>query len=259
MKSYKLYKVGGCVRDALLGLKSKDIDFTFEFTDRYRDKYKDTNTLVAFNTMNEILKEDGFDIKLETPEAFTTRALFPKDHKYAGLGADFVLARKEFYPNPETRMPVVELGTLYDDLKRRDFTCNAIAEDEDGNLIDPFDGQGAIKQRRLRCPIDAATSFNDDPLRMLRALRFSITKGFTMSQDILKVIKTDKAMWDKFAMVVSEERIREEIFKMFQHNTVHTMRVLTTLDKNSGINVLERIFGDTMWLKPTTEKRKLNQ
>lgn len=252
MKSYKLYKVGGCVRDTILGLKSKDIDFSFEFNTI--DPTFSPNDY--FNVMNNILRSDGFDVKLEVPEAFTTRALFPKDHKYAGLGADFVLCRKESYPNPETRMPVVEIGTLYDDLKRRDFTVNAIAEDEDGNLIDPFNGVKDIEIGVLRCPIDAATSFNDDPLRMLRALRFSITKGFRMSTDIEDVIKHERPMWDKFDKVVSQERTREEINKMFRHDTIKSMTLLTQLQQNSSINILERIFRETMWLKPTNEKRK---
>jgi poly(A) polymerase len=254
-KTYKLYKVGGCVRDALLGLKSKDIDFTFEFSPEYIKTFKEDLPSAFYTTMNDILSNEGFEIFLEVPEAFTTRARFPGGHKYEKLTADFVLARKETYPNPETRMPVVEIGTLYDDLKRRDFTVNAIAEDEDGNLIDPFDGQGALKYKLLRCPVDAETSFNNDPLRMLRALRFSITKKLFMSQDILKVIRTDVGMWDKFSKVVSQERIREEIFKMMKHNTVDSMGMLVELDRTSGINVLKRIFENAMWLKPTTEKK----
>lgn len=253
-KNYKIYKCGGCVRDAILGLKSKDIDFSFEFNTL--DPTFSPNDY--FNVMNNILKSDGFEIFLETPEAFTTRARFPKGHQYEGLTADFVLCRKETYPNSETRMPVVEIGTLFDGLKRRDFCTNAIAEDEDGNLIDPFNGVQDIKDKVLRCPVDAKTSFNDDPLRMLRALRFSITKGFSMNQDILEVIKTDLAMWNKFSTksVISQERIRGEINKMCQFNTIASMKLLVELDKKSEINILERIFEETMWLKPTTEKRK---
>lgn len=260
MKNYKLYKVGGCVRDAILGLKSKDIDFSFEFTPKFIEMTKATTVSmnVYFITMRGILQNEGYEIFLETPEAFTIRARFPEGHQHEGLTADFVLCRKETYPDPNTRMPVVEIGTLFDDLKRRDFTMNAIAEDEDGNLIDPFDGQGAIKLKRLRCPVDASTSFNNDPLRMLRALRFSITKGFSMSQDIIKVIKTDLAMWNKFSTksVISQERIRGEMTKMFQFDSIASMKLLVELDKTSAINILERIFEEPMWIKPTTEKKK---
>jgi tRNA nucleotidyltransferase/poly(A) polymerase len=259
MKNYKLYKVGGCIRDALLGVRSKDIDFTFEFSQEFVDSIHRKSDVTAewfYHSMNNILKQDGFDIKLEVPEAFTTRALFPKDHKYAGLGADFVLARKETYPDPETRMPKVEIGTLFDDLQRRDFTVNAIAEDEDGILIDPFGGQADLKQGILRCPISAQTSFNDDPLRMLRALRFSITKNFTMDSSIERVILKDQEMWMKFLNVVSEERIRDEVYKMFKHDTIKTLRLLSDLEKLTDISVLKYIFGENMWLEPTTKKRK---
>lgn len=257
-KNYKLYKVGGCVRDALLGVQSKDIDFTFEF----QDKNAPLNMKGWYEEMNDILTGEGFEIFLEVPEAFTTRARFPVGHQYEKLTADFVLARKESYPNPETRMPVVEIGTLYDDLKRRDFTVNAIAEDEDGNLIDPFDGQGALKKKTLRCPVDAKTSFNDDPLRMLRALRFSITKKLFMSPEILKIITTDIDMWNKFAVVVSQERIREELLKMMKFNTVDSIALLVEIDRKSPVNILKRIFGEDMWLIPTTKqikKQKANE
>lgn len=255
MEVYKLYEVGGCVRDRFLGLDSKDIDYTFEFTTEFLEKNTQLSPLDFYNWMNYHLKENGFHIFLEVPEAFTTRAKFPLGHANENLVADFVLARKEKYENPESRTPTVEIGTLYDDLKRRDFTVNAIAQDEEGNIIDPFNGQGALKLNVLRCPTDAKTSFNDDPLRMLRALRFSITKGFRMNQDILKIIHHDKDMWEKFSAVVSQERIREELYKMFNYDTVETINLLTNINRLASIDVLNKIFGDNLWLKPTNEKR----
>ena len=255
MKKFKLYKVGGCVRDNILGVKTKDIDFSFEFTKDFIEKFKDEPVSGFYEVMNKILKSEGFEIFLETPEAFTTRAKFPINHEFSGLTADFVLCRKESYPDPTTRMPKVEIGTLFDDLLRRDFTVNAIAEDEDGNLIDPFNGVKDIESKVLRCPIDTKTSFNDDPLRMLRALRFAITKDFKMSSEVNMVIIADEDMWEKFSKVVSQERIREEIYKMFQHDTIEAMELLWVLQMNSPINIMEKIFANGMWLKPTMEKK----
>ena len=255
-KYYKLYICGGYVRDSLLGIKSKDIDFSFEFSEEFVEKFKDEPVSGFYETMNKILEKEGFEIFLETPKAFTTRAKFPSNHVFSGLTADFVLCRKESYPDPDTRIPKVEIGTLFDDLQRRDFTVNAIAEDEDGNLIDPFNGVKDVKDKILKCPIDAKTSFNDDPLRMLRALRFAITKGFKMSSEVGMVIMADEGMWEKFSKVVSQERVREEVFKMFKHDTVETLSLLLTLQTYSPINVMEKIFANGMWLKPTFENVK---
>lgn len=255
MKNYKLYEVGGCIRDRLLGLESKDIDYSFEFSEKTRDNLKNVSSYLHYVVMNNILKEEGFEIFLETPDCFTTRARFPKGHKHEKLTADFVMCRKETYPHSDSRKPEVEVGTLFDDLQRRDFTVNAIAEDEDGNLIDPFNGIQDIQDKILRCPIDAQTSFNDDPLRMLRALRFSITKGFGIPRDITDVITEDTRMWSKFSEVVSQERIREEVYKMMKHDSIGTIRLLSSFDDKSSLPILEKIFAEGMWLKPTTEKK----
>jgi tRNA nucleotidyltransferase/poly(A) polymerase len=91
---------------------------------------------------------------------------------------------------------------------------------------------------------------------MLRALRFSITKNFTMDASIERVILKDQEMWVKFINVVSEERIREEVYKMFKHDTIKTLRLLSDLEKLTNISVLKYIFGENMWLEPTTKKRK---
>ena len=255
MKKYNLYKVGGCIRDNILGIKSKDIDYTFEFKKYFIQQYSYNKADWFYGQMNNILKEDGFEIFLETPEAFTTRARFPIGHQFEGLTADFVMARKESYPNKDTRMPVVEIGTLYDDQLRRDFTVNSIAEDENGNLIDPFGGIKDIERKILKCPIDAQISFNDDPLRMLRAIRFCITKDFFMDDDIDTVIRYDEKMWVKFEKVVSRERIRDEIYKMMKHNSVESMKLLIYLDNQSSIDIMGKIFKDDLWLEPTTKKR----
>jgi tRNA nucleotidyltransferase/poly(A) polymerase len=112
---------------------------------------------------------------------FTIRAKFPADHKFAKLDADFVMARKEVGYVEGTRRPILELGTLEDDLIRRDFTVNAMAEDEDGNLIDLFNGQIDLQRMVLITPKAPKITFDEDPLRIIRAIRFSITKGFSLT------------------------------------------------------------------------------
>jgi len=174
----QIFKVGGCVRDALMGLESKDIDFTFVLDNL------DRTVEEGFQIMSDWLTHKEFTIFLSTPDCFTIRAKFPKGHENEGLVADFVLARKEVGYVEGTRRPILELGTLEDDLLRRDFTLNAIAEDEHGNLIDPFGGQADLAKRILRTPLPAEQTMMDDPLRIMRALRFKITKGFSISDEI---------------------------------------------------------------------------
>lgn len=252
MKEFKLYVVGGYVRDKLLGVESKDVDFAFEFTREYLDLIGGATPNALYLIMNDLLKDRGFDIFLETPECFTTRARFPEDHEHAGLTADFVMCRKETYPDPETRTPKVEVGNIYDDLKRRDFTVNAIAITEDGEYLDPFNGQKDLQDRILKCPVDAQTSFNDDPLRAIRCLRFLLTKGFVPSDDCIKALEDGK-MWAKFDKVVSRERVREELLRMFKFDTLQTLSIL-----NAFVNpvfIQDIIFKNDLWLKPTFEKR----
>ena len=244
--TYRLYEVGGAVRDALLGLRSKDIDYTVVVS----SDYPNVDAVVAFNWFHAEIVRDGYEVFLCTPDVFTIRAKFPKTHAHAGLVADFVLARKESGFVEGTRRPLnVELGTLEDDLRRRDFTLNAIARDLDGTLIDPFDGQTALRLKLLTCPVDAITSFNDDPLRVLRALRFSITKGFNLSSDIVNGIESLDV--ERFKDTVSTERIREELDKMFRFSTSKTLdRLYAFREMNPPL--FTYVF-DQLWLKPTTE------
>jgi tRNA nucleotidyltransferase/poly(A) polymerase len=244
----KIYRVGGCIRDKFLGLDSKDIDFTFVLEDTKGFTVED-----GFQIMTNWMTDQGFEIFLSTPDCFTIRAKFPKDHQFAGLVADFVMARKEVGYVEGTRRPILELGTLEDDLVRRDFTLNALAEDVDGNLIDLFGGVEDLKAGILRTPLDARVTMMDDPLRILRALRFSITKDFTISDDIWEAIKQPNIL-KKLEQTVSHERIREELLKMFQFNTPRTFRLLMDVDTFEAPGFLELIFKDGMWLQPTTKK-----
>lgn len=239
---YELYEVGGKIRDEALGLTSKDVDYSVVFPPQ------NNSVEMLFYDFIEHIKSEGFDVFVETPDCFTVRAMFPKDHKYSGV-ADFVIARKEEYYPECGRRPISKQGTLHDDLERRDFTVNAMAKGEDGVLVDPFDGYDDLCLEILRTPKDAIVSFNDDPLRILRAFRFAITKNFNFSDDINHAI----TMFDASKMeVVSEERIREELHKMFKHDTLATLAYIMWL-KDQNFELFYAIFNNNIWLMPTTK------
>lgn len=244
---YKLYIVGGYVRDMLLGIKSKDVDYAVVFSDEYISSGVSPDD--AFRAFDEQLQKEGFEVFLRTPDCFTIRAKFPENHQFSGV-ADFVLARKELYYVEGTRKPMVVLGTLEDDLSRRDFTVNALAIDEEGNIIDLFNGKHDLNYGILRTPKDAVQSFKDDPLRILRAMRFSVTKEFSFSDEIVQAIRLFHP--DRMS-VVSVERIREEMVKMFQKDTYLSLRLLQWLD---GLNPLlySKLFESGLKLEPTLKK-----
>lgn len=243
----QIFEVGGCIRDELLGLSSKDIDFTFvcENSQSVEEGWAEMVTWMM---------DRGFEIFLQTPDCFTIRAKFPVGHQHEGLVADFVMARKEVGYVEGTRRPILELGTLEDDLVRRDFTVNAIARDIEGQLIDPFGGVEDLKSEILRTPTDAKITMMDDPLRILRALRFSLTKGLEIHTDIMEAMLQPEIL-DKLAQTVSQERIREEVAKMMKFDTVKTMKMLVDVDQHLIPGLLQLTFKDNMWLEPTTKKR----
>lgn len=222
----KIYKVGGCVRDKILGIPSKDIDFSVEAS--------------SYEEMKAYILGRG-KIFVEKPEYLTIRAMIN------GEAADFVLARKDGAYHDGRRPDTVEVGTLHDDLARRDFTMNAIAEDEDGNFIDPFNGIADIKARLIRCVGNTEDRLKEDALRMLRAIRFLITKDFTIHNDIAQFMFHNAELLKN----VSEDRIRDELSKCFAANTLNTMIYLGTFP-----NLRNYIFKETkIWLKPTSEER----
>jgi len=242
---FTFYEVGGKIRDEILGLKSKDVDYVAVPNDMLLRDY--TEAADMFRVLSDYLTKEKFEIFLETPGCFTIRAKFPDGHKYSGV-ADFVMARKEIGYVPGTRTPIVRPGTLYDDLERRDFTLNALAKGDDGKIVDFFNGLADLKKGILRTPLDCAVTFDDDPLRILRAIRFSITKGF----------KIPKKMWyeiyhydyNRKMGVVSTERIKDELFKCFKHDTLETLRILNVFP-----HLRDYIFSSKdLWLKPTMEE-----
>ena len=240
----KLFEVGGCVRDEILGIHTKDIDFTVVIDKPGEELSVDEGWFL----MKHFLLSERFKIFLETKDCFTIRAMFPKEHKHEGLVADFVMARREVGVIPGTRKPVLELGTLEDDLTRRDFTVNALCKKDDGSIIDLFNGQQDLQDKVLRTPLDPMTTLMDDPLRLLRGLRFAVTKEFKLSHSLFTAMLQPELL-TKLKEVVSQERIREEVQKMMKHNTVHSLQLIQKIP-----GLLEVIFSNGMWLMPTTKQ-----
>jgi tRNA nucleotidyltransferase/poly(A) polymerase len=241
---FKFYEVGGKIRDEFLGLQSKDVDYVAVPSESLLEKYKSAHEM--FVVLETFLLNEKFEIFLSTPDCFTIRAKFPKDHKYQGV-ADFVMARKEIGYVEGTRTPIVVPGTLKDDLERRDFTVNAMAKGDDGKIIDLFDGMNDLKRMVLITPLPPEQTFNDDPLRVLRAVRFAITKGFSLKFLDYYINNYD---YENKMGVVSTDRIREELSKCFKHDTMGTLDML-----NDYPTLKRYIFENKlMWLKPTNEQ-----
>lgn len=246
----KIYLVGGAIRDKLLGVKTKDYDYVMVL-----DNIKDLSVQDGFKIMETYMINEGFTIYQSKPDMYTISAKFPNNHVNKGLTADFVLARKEIGYTDDSRQPMLELGTFEDDLGRRDFTINAMAEDEDGNIIDLFNGLEHLKYGILQTPKDPMITLLDDPLRLIRALRFSVTKNFNIHFEVLKAMKNPDII-TKMSKVVSQERIQGELNKMFQHNTIQTLKLLTSIDNDYAHGLLDVCFKDQFWLKVTNEKKK---
>jgi tRNA nucleotidyltransferase/poly(A) polymerase len=242
MELFSFFEVGGKVRDEILGLKSKDVDYVAVPSGMLLQNYTEASDM--FEVLSDYLTAEKFEIFLETPGCFTIRARFPEGHKYQGV-ADFVMARKEVGYIPGTRTPIIKPGTLYDDLERRDFTLNAMARGEDGCIIDYFEGYKDLMKGVLRTPLDCQITFDDDPLRICRSVRFSITKGFTMCDEIVETIKSYD--YESKMYVVSSERIREELTKCFKYDTLKTILLLNEFSK-----LRDYIFNiKRLWLNPT--------
>lgn len=219
----KMYEVGGCVRDEILGVPSKDIDFSVVLEERelnYLGVSSITNDPFEYMVMR--LKEMGFKIYQETPEHLTIRGKFPRDHaEHPGLDADFVLARKDGQYTDGRRPDSVEPGSLYDDLARRDFTMNAIAKDMH-SYLDPFHGMEDIKNRIVVAVGEPMERLTEDALRAVRAVRFAVTKGFVIEHNLARAMESPRVT-DLVKNKISDERIRVELEKMFRYDTLGSL------------------------------------
>jgi putative nucleotidyltransferase with HDIG domain len=188
------FVVGGYVRDIFLKHESKDIDIVV--------------TGSGIDLAKNVAGSLGKDIPVSYFKNFGTAMI-----RFQDLEIEFVGARKESYRS-NSRKPVVETGTLEDDQKRRDFTINAMAihltESNFGELVDPFNGVQDIEDKLIRTPLDPEITFSDDPLRMMRAIRFASRLHFTIHPAAIRAIKknTDRIK------IVSMERITEELNKI---------------------------------------------
>lgn len=208
----KMFQVGGTVRDYFLGLKCKDYDFAIEAP--------------SFQHMRDGLLAQGFKIWEERPQFFTIRAHIPKTHWASTFAkdADFVLCRKEGTYTDGRRPDSVQVGTIYDDLARRDFTMNAIAIDPDGHYIDPHNGLQDINDMVIRFVGEPMDRIREDGLRVIRALRFQITKRMHLAESVRDAISTIDAAYA--LQKVSRERINDEMNKMFAVDSLWTVRTM---------------------------------
>lgn len=250
----KLYKVGGCVRDELLGLKPKDIDYSVVI--ELDNSSVVTEASDGLTYLEQYLESNGYTIFLKTPDTYTFRA----KHNITKEVADFVLAKRKLAYEFTSHKSIVVLGSLEEDLVRRDFTINSMAiSPESGELIDLFGGQEDLAKKILRTPLDPVVTLLDDPLRIFRALRFMVTKNLKLHPELYDGLR-NKQIYEKLWRVVSIDRIREELNKMFSYNTTKSLELLVQFSeeiKDVYPTFLSDLFDKTgLWLKPTTEKSK---
>jgi tRNA nucleotidyltransferase (CCA-adding enzyme) len=241
---FTFYEVGGVVRDKYLNIKSKDVDFSVVSTVIF------STAREAFYALESYLEEKDFQIFECREEFMTIRAKVPQNHELRSRTdvADFVLARKDG-PSSDGRHPDYVLpGTLHDDLSRRDFTVNSMAIDLDGNLIDPFNGLDDLKNQHLRFVGDPFQRISEDGLRVIRALRFEVTKNLNPIDSTFDALNSDLAV--EMLAKVPIERVYGELEKMFLFNSVHSMKLLS--DKYSKLQ--SSIFRNNLRLQPTLKK-----
>ena len=234
------YVIGGFVRDYFLQSgEAKDID------------------VVAVGSGIELAQKVAS--KLEgKPQVSVFKNFGTAMIKHGGLELEFVGARKESYDR-DSRKPVVENGTLEDDQKRRDFTINALAlslnEKSFGKLLDPFDGIADLEKKIIRTPLEPDITYSDDPLRMMRAIRFATQLGFSIELKSLQAITQNK---ERIA-IISNERIIEELHKILLsskpsvglgllHKTELLEFILPELTDLQGIEEIEgQTHKDNFW------------
>lgn len=222
-KGVEAYVIGGYVRDLLLHRPSKDID------------------IVVHGSGIELAEAAAEQLGNLTVSVFKNfgTAMF----RYKGMEIEFVGARKESYRS-DSRKPIVEEGTLEDDQKRRDFTINALAISlnaaDYGTLIDPFGGLQHLEERLIKTPLEPGITFSDDPLRMMRAIRFASQLNFKIETGTFRAI----ADYKKRLPIISTERIMDEFNKIML--SPEPSRGILLLDK---AGLLEIFFPELTALK----------
>lgn len=223
------YAIGGYVRDVLLHRQSKDIDVV--------------TVGKGIELATWLTEKLGKPAKLSVFKNFGTAQV-----KYKGLEVEFVGARRESYQR-NSRKPIVEDGTLEDDQNRRDFTINALAvclnKNGYGELLDPFGGLNDLENCIIRTPLDPDITFSDDPLRMMRAIRFASQLGFDIEHETFEAIERNK----KRIEIISKERIIDELNKIILSPKPSVGFLL--LDKTG---LLELIFPELTALKGVETK-----
>ena len=204
------YVIGGYVRDYLLDrTEKKDID------------------VVAIGSGIELAREVA-NLLQDKPKVSVFKRYGTAMLKSGKIEIEFVGARKESYSS-DSRKPAVEDGTLEDDQNRRDFTINAMAlslnDSNFGELLDPFDGQSDLKNKLIRTPLDPGVTYSDDPLRMLRAIRFATQLNFKIEQQSLEAITANAER----IKIISQERIIDEVNK-----------ILMTEEPSTGFGLLHK-------------------
>lgn len=218
------YVIGGYVRDAILGKPTKDID------------------IVVVGSGIELAKtvagKLGPGKKTHTFKRFGTAQI-----KHKGQEIEFVGARKESY-RTDSRKPIVENASLMEDQQRRDFTINTMAiglhRGGRGEFLDPFNGMNDLENRLLRTPLDPQVTFEDDPLRMIRAIRFATQLQFSIQEETLQAIIQKR---DRIS-ILSQERITDEINKILLSDRPSTGFVLL-----ESTGMLATIFPELMMMK----------
>ena len=195
----EIFVVGGYVRDLFLGRTSKDIDFVC------------LGSGVSF--AEKVAQALGKESKLSIFKNFGTAAIHYKEYML-----EFVGARKESYSH-DSRKPIVEKGTFVDDQNRRDFTINAMSislnKESFGELIDPFNGQKDLERKVIKTPLDPDIIFSDDPLRMMRAVRFASQLQFDIDAETFQGIINNVSRIE----IISKERMIEELNKIILSKT----------------------------------------
>jgi tRNA nucleotidyltransferase (CCA-adding enzyme) len=185
---YEAYAVGGCVRDSLLNEEPKDWDITTSaFPDQVKQLFSRTvDTGIQHGTVSVLFGKESYEITTYRIDGNYEDSRHPKEVSFT--------------------------ASLTEDLKRRDFTINAMAYNEESGLVDLYNGMGDLNQKKIRCVGDPQERFQEDALRMMRAVRFSAQLGFRIEDDVLETIKKLAPNIAK----VSEERIRTELVKILE-------------------------------------------